>query len=182
MRIAVLVAVLCVVAGAVDARQRVEVGAQTSLGIQQEMLGSGPPSHVTLGLVQLQLPVTLIFAETRPRLQVINEGILGGSLHPSQGLFLGLAETLRVHLRPGQKVGWYVEAGAGICSVALRVHELDGQLQYTLHAGGGMRIETGPGSLVLGYRLTHFSNNGIVMPNLGLNLHTMVIGYTIPLN
>ena len=165
-----------------ESTSRVALGAQTALAHEQgNLFGSGPSGNMSLTFVQGQIFLTVLQSGSAPRLQMINELVLGQSFGPSKGLLVGLDETFRVHLRPEERVGWYIEAGAGISSIAFSARNLDGKFQFLLHVGTGVRLHVGRGSLTLGYRLSHLSNNGTIMPNLGLNMHTAVVGFSVSL-
>ena len=166
----------------VSAQGRASVGGQFALMREQgDVFGSGPSGGVTISLLQGQIGFSLVRSGALPRLQLLNELVIGESIRPRDKFILGLDETFRLHLRPDRHVGWYMEVGAGISSVARKVKNLDGSLQYMLHVGAGLRVNGGPGFVTVGYRFSHFSNNGTTPPNLGLNLHTVVAGYTLPL-
>ncbi len=174
---------------------RVRVGLQAAFAMEQgNFLGSGPSSHTRLFMLQPQLSVAVVRKDKQPVLELINELTVAKSVRPLNRLIVSLNEGLRFHVYPTRKIGGYLELGAGIGTSALhtdpsipRNHEdrqdqpfrqLDGWLQFHLQIGAGLRVSVPQGSLHAGYRMTHFSNNGTQLPNLGLNLHTVLIGYT----
>jgi hypothetical protein len=162
---------------------RTRVGAQVGLAFEQPMT-EGPASNVRLALFQPQMSVALIGRQAPyPILAWFSEITIAESLQPSRRLILAANQGFRLGLAPRAAVGPYLEFGAGIGSSALHapaIRELDGWLQYHLQAGYGLRINVGKDSLRLGYRFTHFSNHGTTLPNYGLNLHMVLIGYEHP--
>ncbi|HXV26843.1 MAG TPA: acyloxyacyl hydrolase [Candidatus Paceibacterota bacterium] len=178
-----LVAVLLGTAAAVpaSANDRLQVGGMLGVGVQQEMFGSGDPSGVVLGTAEAAFGAGLAMADNRPRFQVVMSIMGGQSFTPSSRYVHGGLATFRLHLAPTRPFGYYTEIGAGVTSSGLKVRELNGWMQYYLLLGGGARWTRGNVDLLLGYRLTHLSNNGTSPPNRGLNMHTAVVGvmYTL---
>jgi len=173
---------LCALAPAASAADRLAVGGQLTYGAEVAALGVGPSSGIRLATGELHLQAAVLTSAGHPRLQVISAIMAGQTLRPGSRFMVGCTETFRIHFRPGHTYGWYGEAGIGIVSSALRVPELDGWLQYYSHAGGGFRRRTGAdGVLTVGLQLGHFSNNGTLGENRGLNTAALVIGYAVTL-
>lgn len=162
---------------------RTRVGAQAGFAFEQPMI-DGRASNVRLAMFQPQMSVGLIGRNAPyPTLAWFSEITVAESLQPSRRLIVAADQGFRLGSTPHAPVGLYLELGVGVGSSALHapaIRELDGWLQYHLQAGYGVRVNVGKDTLRLGYRFTHFSNHGTTLPNYGLNLHTVLIGFEHP--
>lgn len=71
----------------------------------------------------------------------------------------------------------FVEGGEGIVLTTLRNLDIEGPLEFSSQAGGGVHVFIHPEDAVtLAFRVRHMSNAGIKEPNRGLNTYFFSIG------
>ena len=138
-------------------------------------------SHINLLIAQPQLGLTVSDFQRGPvrRFEILNEGILGNSVHPG-GHLLGHSLLFRFDGKPHSRVVPFLDVGAGILHTTLnaRAPELSGHLQFLPQAGLGIQYFFSPQrALVFEYRYVHMSNAGIEQPNEGYNASMLTIGF-----
>jgi Lipid A 3-O-deacylase (PagL) len=139
-------------------------------------------SHISLLLVQPSLAFSLHdFSSGKgpaERFQIVDEGLLGGSLHPG-GKLMGNAVLFRIVRRNHGRLAPFLNFGAGMLRTSLdnRAPELSGPLQFMPQAGFGLEHFISPQrAIVFEYRYMHMSNAGLVPPNHGFNGDMITIG------
>ena len=162
-------------------RSRWTFGAQFAFALQ-----NGIPddiSHIALLVAQPSVGLTVRYFHSPgfpvSRFSVVNEGMLGGAVHPS-GYLIGNTLLLRLDGKPKRRIVPFFNAGAGILktSINTRAPELSGGTQFDPQGGLGLQYFLSPQrALVFEYRYIHISNNGIQLPNLGLNASMISIGF-----
>ena len=113
------------------------------------------------------------------RFSVVNEGILGGAVHPG-GHLIGHALLFRLDGKPVHRVVPFFNVGAGVLHTSLndRAPELSGSTQFNPQGGLGLQYFFRPQrAFVLEYRYMHMSNDGIQEPNHGFNSSMITIGF-----
>jgi len=138
-------------------------------------------SHVNLLIAQPQLGLIVRDFQRGPvrRFEILNEGILGNSVHPG-GHVLGNSLLFRFDGKPYRCVVPFLDVGAGVLHTTLdtRAPELSGHLQFLPQAGLGIQYFFRPQrALVFEYRYVHMSNAGIEPPNEGFNASMLTIGF-----
>jgi len=105
------------------------------------------------------------------RFEVINEGMLGGSVHPG-GHIIG--DTLLFRFTGGavRKIVPFVDVGSGPLNTTIRATELGGNTQFLSQGGFGIQR----GKFVAEWRYFHMSNAGLVKPNHGFNGNMLSVG------
>jgi hypothetical protein len=160
---------------------RWNLGTQLGFGLENAIPRN--VSHISLLIAQPQLG--LIVREFRApgfpvrRFEIVNEGILGGSLHPG-GRLAGYALLFRLDGRNRGRVVPFFDFGGGLqrTTLATRAPELSGHTQFSPQAGLGVQHFFKPQrALVLEYRYMHMSNAGITPPNRGFNASMITIGF-----
>lgn len=156
-------------------------GAQFAFALQ-----NGIPhdiSHIALLVAQPSVGLTVRNFHTPgfpvSRFSVVSEGILGGAVHPG-GYLIGHEILLRLDGKPKRRIVPFFNAGAGVLktSINARAPELSGGIQFNPQGGFGVQYFFNPQrAFVLEYRYMHMSNNGIQLPNLGLNASMITIGF-----
>jgi len=138
-------------------------------------------SHINLLIAQPQLGLTVSDFQRGPvrRFEILNEGILGNSVHPG-GHLLGHSLLFRFDGKPYRRTVPFLDVGAGILHTTLhtRAPELSGHLQFLPQAGLGIQYFFRPQrAVVFEYRYVHMSNAGIEQPNEGYNASMLTIGF-----
>jgi len=138
-------------------------------------------SHINLLINQPQLGLTVSNFQRGPvrRFEILNEGILGYSVHPG-GHLLGHSLLFRFDGKPHGRIVPFLDVGAGILHTKLdtRAPELSGHLQFLPQAGLGIQYFFSPQrAVVFEYRYVHMSNAGIEQPNEGYNASMLTIGF-----
>jgi len=129
---------------------------------------------------QLGLIVTNFQTSAVRRFEIIDEGILGGTVHPHTAYLAGDALIFRLE---GKEFGRWVpffDAGAGAQHTPLAQHviEVDGSIQFTPQGGFGVEYFVAPQrALVFEWRTVHMSNAGLVPPNMGFNSSMITVGF-----
>lgn len=140
-------------------------------------------SHINLLYAQPQLGILVADFHTRrlplSRFEIINEGVLGNSIHPG-GRLTGYVLLFRVDGKPWGRTIPFLDMGAGVLNTTLnaRAPELSGSTQFNPQAGFGIQYFFRPQrAFVLEYRYFHMSNNNIQEPNLGFNGSMLTLGF-----
>ncbi len=114
------------------------------------------------------------------RFEIVNEGILGATVHPRAAYLLGNTIIFRLE---GKEYGRWVpffDAGAGVQRTPLADHvpEVNGVIQFTPQGGLGAEYFIAPQrALVFEWRTVHMSNAGLVPPNMGFNSSMITVGF-----
>lgn len=162
-------------------RSRVSFGFQVAYAV--EHTDSFRTSHINLLYAQPQLGITVadFHAPHLPlsRFEIINEGVLGGSLQPG-GRLTGYVLLFRLDGKPWGRTIPFLDMGAGVLNTTLnsRAPELSGSTQFNPQAGLGIQYFLRPQrALVVEYRYLHMSNNNLQPPNLGFNASMLTLGF-----
>lgn len=139
-------------------------------------------SHIQMLIAQPQLGYIVrdFQASWVRRLEVIDEGILGGAVHPAASYLAGDAIIFRLD---GKRRGrWvpFLDAGAGVQRTPLAKHvpEVNGFTQFTPQGGLGLQYFIRPQrALVIEFRTVHMSNADLVPPNMGFNSGMLTLGF-----
>jgi len=140
-------------------------------------------SHINMVIAQPQIG---IIAWDSPhsrlpfeRFELINEGIVGNSLHPGGRLF-GTSLLLRLGFKPVGRMLPYFDVGTGPVHITIDANapEITGHTQFLSQGGVGLQYFFKPQrALVFEYRYFHMSNAGIAQPNHGFNGSMVTIGF-----
>jgi hypothetical protein len=138
-------------------------------------------SHINLLIAQPQLALIVRDFQASPvrRFEIVDEGILGNSVHPG-GQVLGNSLLFRFDGKPYRRIVPFLDLGAGVLYTTLgrRAPELSGHLQFLPQAGLGVQYFFKPQrALVFEYRYVHMSNAGVEPPKLGFNASMLTIGF-----
>ena len=138
-------------------------------------------SHINLLIAQPQIGLAVSDFQRGPvrRFEVLNEGILGNSVHPG-GHLLGNSLLFRFDGKPYKRIMPFLDVGAGVLHTRLdaRAPELSGHLQFLPQAGLGVQYFFRPQrAVVFEYRYVHMSNAGIEQPNEGYNASMLTVGF-----
>jgi opacity protein-like surface antigen len=140
-------------------------------------------SHINLLYAQPQLGIVVADFQARrlplSRFEIINEGVLGNSVHPG-GRLAGYVLLFRLDGKPWGRTIPFFDMGAGVLNTTLnlRAPELSGSTQFNPQAGVGIQYFFRPQwAFVLEYRFLHMSNNNIQAPNLGFNANMLSLGF-----
>lgn len=138
-------------------------------------------SHINLLIAQPQLGLIIRDFQSGPvrRFEILDEGILGNSVHPG-GHLLGNSLLFRFDGKPYTRIMPFLDVGAGVLHTTLdrRAPELSGHLEFLPQAGLGVQYFFRPQrALVFEYRYVHMSNAGIEPPNHGFNASMLTIGF-----
>lgn len=154
-----------------------QVGYSTEYGIDQHEV-----SHIQMLIAQPQVGfiVRTFQSSAIRRFEILNEGILGATVHPHTASLLGDALIFRLE---GKEYGrWvpFMDAGAGAQHTRLShfVPEVNGVTQFTPQGGFGVQYFFAPQrALVIEWRTVHMSNAGLVPPNMGFNSSMVTVGF-----
>ena len=138
-------------------------------------------SHINLLIAQPQIGLIVKNFRRGPvrRFEILDEGILGSSVHPG-GHLIGHSLLFRFDGKPRGRVVPFFDMGAGIMhtTLDLRAPELSGHLQFLPQAGLGIQYFFSPQrAFVIEYRYAHMSNASIEPPNHGFNGSMLTIGF-----
>ena len=138
-------------------------------------------SHINLLIAQPQIGVIVKDFRRGPvrRFEILDEGILGGSVHPG-GHLIGHSLLFRFDGKPRGRVVPFFDMGAGMMhtSLDLSAPELSGHLQFLPQGGLGIQYFFNPQrAFVIEYRYAHMSNASIEPPNHGFNGSMLTIGF-----
>jgi hypothetical protein len=139
-------------------------------------------SHIQMLIAQPQVGFIVRDFQTTfvRRFEIIDEGILGGSVHPHATYSVGNTLIFRLE---GKEYGRWVpffDAAAGVQHTPLAEHvpEVDGLTQFTPQGGLGLEYFIAPQrAVVLEWRTVHMSNAGLVPPNMGFNSSMITVGF-----
>jgi hypothetical protein len=139
-------------------------------------------SHIQMLIAQPQLGFIVRDFRHSPvrRFEMINEGILGGAVHPNGAYLAGYALIFRLDGKEHGRWVPFLDAGAGVQRTPLSKHvpEVDGFTQFTPQGGFGVQYFIQPQrALVFEWRTLHMSNADLVPPNMGFNSSMITIGF-----
>jgi hypothetical protein len=139
-------------------------------------------SHIQMLIVQPQLGfIVRDFAHSPVRrFEIIDEGILGGAVHPRSTYLAGDALILRFSGREHGRWVPFFDAGAGVQRTPLSkyVPEVNGYTQFTPQGGLGLEYFLRPQrAIVFEWRTVHMSNADLVPPNMGFNSSMLTVGF-----
>jgi hypothetical protein len=139
-------------------------------------------SHIQMLIAQPQLGFIVRDFQRSPvrRFEIINEGILGGAVHPGGDYLAGDALIFRLDGRDHGRWVPFFDAGAGVQRTPLSMHvpELNGFTQFSPQGGFGLQYFIRPQrALVFEWRTIHMSNANLVPPNMGFNSSMLTIGF-----
>ena len=100
---------------------------------------------------------------------------------PSSMYGLGFAPVVwRWNFTPRPRWSAFAELSMGGLWTSAPLPEDAGQVNFTAHWGGGVRLQSraSPHALVVGYRFQHFSNGNQLGSNPGVNSHVFVLGWS----
>jgi len=138
-------------------------------------------SHINLLIAQPQIGLIVKNFHRGPvhRFEILDEGILGNSVHPG-GHLIGHSLLFRFDGKPRRRVVPFFDIGAGMMHTTLDLHapELSGHLQFLPQGGVGLQYFFNPQrAFVIEYRYTHMSNASIEPPNHGFNGSMLTVGF-----
>jgi hypothetical protein len=139
-------------------------------------------SHIQMLIAQPQIGFIVRDFHRSPvrRSEIIDEGILGGVVHPSGAYLLGDAVILRLEGKEHGRWVPFLDVGAGVQRTSLSNHvpEVNGATQFTPQGGFGLEYFIRPQrALVIEWRTLHMSNANLVPPNMGFNSSMLTIGF-----
>lgn len=139
-------------------------------------------SHIQMLIAQPQIGFIVRDFRRSPvrRFEIINEGILGGAVHPSAAYLAGDALIFRLDGKEHGRWVPFLDAGAGGQRTPLSKHvpEINGFTQFSPQGGFGLQYFIRPQrALVFEWRTIHISNADLVPPNMGFNSSMLTIGF-----
>ena len=139
-------------------------------------------SHIQMLIAQPQLGFIVRDFQRSPvrRFEIIDEGILGGAVHPGAAYLAGDALIFRLDGREHGRWVPFFDAGAGVQRTPLSKHvpEVNGFTQFSPQGGFGVQYFIRPQrALVFEWRTIHMSNADLVPPNMGFNSSMITIGF-----
>jgi hypothetical protein len=139
-------------------------------------------SHIQMVIAQPQLGFIVRNFQRSPvrRFEIIDEGILGGTVHPHTAYLAGNALIFRLEGKEHGRWVPFFDAGAGVQRTSLSEHvpEVNGFTQFTPQGGFGLEYFIRPQrALVFEWRTIHMSNADLVPPNMGFNSTMLTIGF-----
>lgn len=139
-------------------------------------------SHIQMLIAQPQVGVIVRDFQRSPvrRFEIIDEGILGSTVHPTAAYLAGNAVIFRLDGREHGRWVPFFDAGAGVERTPLSHHvpEVDGSTQFTPQGGFGLQYFLAPQrALVFEWRTLHMSNANLVPPNMGFNSSMLTVGF-----
>jgi hypothetical protein len=139
-------------------------------------------SHIQMLIAQPQLGFIVRDFRTSPvrRFEIIDEGILGGAVHPRAAYLAGNTLVFRLEGREHGRWVPFFDAGAGALRTSLSEHlpEVNGFTQFTPQGGLGLQYFIRPQrALVFEWRTIHMSNANLVPPNMGFNSSMLTVGF-----
>jgi len=162
-------------------RGRWNFGAQVGYSMEYG-LDEHEVSHIQMLIAQPQLGFIVRDFRHSParRFEIINEGILGGAVHPSSAYLAGDALIFRLDGKEHGRWVPFLDAGAGVQRTSLSKHvpEINGFTQFSPQGGFGLQYFIRPQrALVFEWRTLHLSNADLVPPNMGFNSSMITIGF-----
>jgi len=105
---------------------------------------------------------------------------LFAQFEPSRIYGFGIAPVVwRWNFPPQPKWSVFGELSMGGLWTSDKIPEDTGQVNFTAHWGGGIRLRPRGGNTVLiGYRFQHFSNGNQLGSNPGVNSHVVIAGWS----
>lgn len=110
-------------------------------------------------------------------------GYVGGDvfyasvLEPESDMEVGCGLFWQRRYKNHEKISPYWEAECGLIYTSLETEEQATQWNFILQLGLGTYFSLKDDlKLDVGYRLRHYSNAGIELPNIGINHHMVVVG------
>jgi hypothetical protein len=99
---------------------------------------------------------------------------------PSRIYGVGIAPVVwRWNFPPRPKWSVFGELSMGGLWTSDKLPEDTGQINFTAHWGGGVRLRPrGGNAILLGYRFQHFSNGNQLGSNPGVNSHVFIAGWS----
>jgi hypothetical protein len=139
-------------------------------------------SHIQMLIAQPQIGFIVRDFQSSAvrRFEIIDEGILGGAVHPHAAYLAGNTLIFRLE---GKEYGRWVpffDAGVGAQHTPLAQHvpEVNGFTQFTPQGGLGLEYFIAPQrALVFEWRTVHMSNADLVPPNMGFNSSMITVGF-----
>jgi hypothetical protein len=154
-----------------------QVGYSMEYGFDQHEV-----SHIQMLIAQPQIGFIVRDFQSSAvrRFEIIDEGILGGTVHPHVAYLAGSALLFRLEGREHGRWVPFFDAGAGAQRTPLadHVHEVNGATQFTPQGGFGVEYFIAPQrALVFEWRTVHMSNASLVPPNMGFNSSMITVGF-----
>lgn len=149
---------------------------------QQIKINEAQASGTKLFLIHPQIQHDLYRFSPRRKLdtcQLVHEGLLGFSLHPTTNFIVGISEITRLNFKPKGRWSFFFDGGLGINAFSLRLPELGRKMEFSIQAGAGLKFRPNPTSsrrYIFLYRGVHFSDAGTVQPNQGINMNSFLVG------
>jgi hypothetical protein len=139
-------------------------------------------SHIQMLIAQPQLGFIVRNFQRSPvcRFEIIDEGILGTTVHPHAAYLAGNALIFRLEGKEHGRWVPFFDAGAGVQRTSLSEHvpEVNGLTQFTPQGGFGVEYFIRPQrAVVFEWRTIHMSNANLVPPNMGFNSAMLTIGF-----
>ena len=139
-------------------------------------------SHIQMLIAQPQLGFIVHDFPNSPvrRFEIMDEGILGTTVHPHAAYLAGDALIFRLEGREHGRWVLFLDGGAGVLRTPLSEHvpEVNGLTQFTPQGGLGLEYFIAPQrALVFEWRTLHMSNADLVPPNMGFNSSMLTIGF-----
>lgn len=139
-------------------------------------------SHIQMLVAQPQLGFIVRDFQRSPvrRFEMIDEGILGGSIHPGRSYLAGNALLCRLDGKEHGRWVPFLDAGAGVQRTSLSKHvpEVNGFTQFSPQGGFGVQYFVQPQrAFVFEWRTLHMSNADLVPPNMGFNSSMITVGF-----
>jgi len=105
------------------------------------------------------------------------EIMLGYRTNEGNGLLLVAQPVLTFPYQLVKGFSPYLKLMAGISWNSMSVEGMGLPLNFTPSVGAGARFQaSSKRSVLLEYRLTHLSNSGLSEQNVGINMHTVLVG------
>ena len=139
-------------------------------------------SHIQMLIAQPQLGFIVRDFQRSPvrRFEIVDEGILGGAVHPGRSYLAGNALLFRFDGKEHGRWVPFLDAGAGVQRTSLSNHvpEVNGFTQFSPQGGFGVQYFIQPQrALVFEWRTLHMSNANLVPPNMGFNSTMITVGF-----
>ena len=162
-------------------RGRWDFGAQIGYSMEYG-LNWHEVSHIQMLIVQPQVGFIVRDFASSPvrRFEIIDEGILGSTVHPHAAYLAGNALIFRLEGKEHGRWVPFFDAGAGVqrTSLSAYVPEVNGFTQFTPQGGFGLEYFIRPQrAVVFEWRTVHMSNADLVPPNMGFNSTMLTIGF-----
>ena len=158
-----------------------DFGAQVGYSVEYG-LDEHEVSHIQMLIAQPQLGFIVRDFKSSPvrRFEIIDEGILGSTVHPHAAYLAGNALIFRLEGKEHGRWVPFFDAGAGVERTSLSQHvpEVNGFTQFTPQGGFGVEYFIRPQrAMVFEWRTVHMSNADLTPPNMGFNSTMLTIGF-----